>query len=253
MGVGLSVLIGLKAATLFISFVSLRTLGYNLLSVPFLYASLISFLVAIASHPSIDLPLLLGKGSDGKFPIWSLIMFSPYLYFVRAFSALRRFTSGEAPYTKVSEGLYVGGWPYSPDKLPPGNPAIIDCTCELPRKNELPGLAYLCVPTWDTRAPQPAEIETAVNWACRKRAQKVPIFIHCAYGHGRSVAVMCALLVALGLAEDWKSAEKMIKEKRPYIRMNALHRKALEEWSKDRLSPPAMRNGGSRPSSAILT
>lgn len=57
-------------------------------------------------------------------------------------------------------------------------------------------------------------------------------------GHGRSVAVMCALLVALGLAEDWKSAEKIIKEKRPYIRMNALHRKALEEWSKDRLSTP---------------
>ncbi|KAL3646532.1 hypothetical protein CASFOL_011712 [Castilleja foliolosa] len=241
MGLGLSVLIGLKAATLFFFFLSLKTLGYTLLSVSFLYSSLISFLVAIASHPSINLPLLLGKGSDGKFPIWSLILFSPYLYFVRAFSALRRLTSGEAPYTEVADGLYVGGWPYSPEKLPPGSPAIIDCTCELPRKNEHPGLAYLCVPTWDTRAPQPAEIEMAVNWACRKRAQKVPIFIHCAYGHGRSVAVMCALLVVLGLAEDWKSAEKIIKEKRPYIRMNALHRKALEEWSKDRLSPPTKR------------
>lgn len=49
---------------------------------------------------------------------------------------------------------------------------------------------------------------------------------------------MCALLVALGVVEDWKDAERLIKEKRPYIRMNALHRKALEEWSKDRLSPP---------------
>lgn len=49
---------------------------------------------------------------------------------------------------------------------------------------------------------------------------------------------MCALLVALGIAEDWKNAEKLIKQKRPYIRMNALHRKALEEWSKNRLSAP---------------
>lgn len=57
-------------------------------------------------------------------------------------------------------------------------------------------------------------------------------------GHGRSVAVMCALLVALGIADDWKNAEKLIQEKRPYIRMNALHRKALEEWSKDRISFP---------------
>ncbi|KAL4183040.1 hypothetical protein AMTRI_Chr11g96170 [Amborella trichopoda] len=54
--------------------------------------------------------------------------------------------------------------------------------------------------------------------------------------HGRSVAVMCALLVALGVAEDWKIAEMIIKEKRPSIRMNALHRRSLEEWSKSRLS-----------------
>lgn len=48
---------------------------------------------------------------------------------------------------------------------------------------------------------------------------------------------MCALLVALGVVDDWKDAERLIKEKRPYIHMNALHRKALEEWSKHRLSP----------------
>ncbi|PIN14869.1 Phosphoprotein phosphatase [Handroanthus impetiginosus] len=252
MGLGLSFLIGLKATTLFIFFAFLRIFRFTLLPIPFLYASVVSFLVAMASHPAINLPMLLGKGSDGTFPIWSLIMFSPYLYFVRAFSALRRFTSGETPYTEICEGLYVGGWPYSPDKMPPGNPAIIDCTCELPRKKELSGHAYLCIPTWDTRAPQPSEIETAVNWACRKRAQKSPIFIHCAYGHGRSVAVMCALLVALGLAEDWKNAEKMIKEKRPSIRLNAFHRGALEEWSKDRLSPPK-RTGESGLSSVILS
>jgi hypothetical protein len=47
---------------------------------------------------------------------------------------------------------------------------------------------------------------------------------------------MCALLVALGLAEDWKAAEQMIREKRPSISMNTLHRKSLEEWSKHLLS-----------------
>ncbi|KAK3035034.1 hypothetical protein RJ639_033948 [Escallonia herrerae] len=238
MGVGLSVLIGMKATVLFLIFVYLRTLEFTYLSIPFLYASLVSLLVSVAAHPSINLPMLLGKSSDGSFPIWSLIMFSPYLFFVRGFSALRRMKSGEAPYSEIVEGLYVGGWPSSLDKLPPGNPAIIDCTCELPRKVVSSGHAYLCVPTWDTRTPQPAEIESAVRWACRKRAQKSPIFIHCAYGHGRSVAVMCALLVAMGVAEDWKNAEKLIREKRPYIRMNALHRKALDEWSKHRISSP---------------
>lgn len=238
LGFGLSMLIAIKATTLFILFAYVRTLGFTILAIPILYASLVSFLVSIASHPYINLPLLLGKSSDGSFPIWSQIMFSPYLYFVRFFSALRRLTSGEPPYSEICDGLFVGGWPSSLDKLPPGNPAIIDCTCELPRKKEVSGQAYLCVPIWDTRAPQPAEIESAIRWACRKRSQNVPIFVHCAYGHGRSVAVMCALLVALGLAEDWKNAEKMIRERRPYIHMNSLHRNALDEWSKHRLSSP---------------
>lgn len=252
MGLGLSVLIGLKALFLFLLFVNLRSFGFTLLSVPFLYASLVSFLVSIASHPFINLPMLLGKNSDGSFPVWSLIMFSPYLYFVRTFSALRRLCSGEAPYSEVCEGLYVGGWPSSSDKLPPGNPAVVDCTCEFPRRLGVSGDAYLCVPTWDTRAPQPAEIESAVRWACRKRAQERSVFIHCAYGHGRSVAVTCAVLVALGVAEDWKNAERLIKERRPYIRMNSLHRQALEEWSKHRLSSPK-RNQVMDLSSAILS
>lgn len=62
-------------------------------------------------------------------------------------------------------------------------------------------------------------------------------------GHGRSVAVTCAFLVALGVAEDWKNAEKVIREKRPYIRLNALHRRALEEWSRHTTSAPT-KNGG---------
>lgn len=242
-GVGISILVGFQATVLFIFFAYLRTLGFMLLAIPFLYASLVSLLVSLASHPFINLPMLLGKNPDGSFPLWSIIMFSPYLILVRIFSLLRRLISGEEPYSEICEGVYVGGWPYSPDKLPPGDPAIIDCTCEFPRKSEFKGHSYLCVPTWDTRAPQPGEIESAVKWACRKRAQNKPVFIHCAYGHGRSVAVMCALLVALGVVEDWKMAEKFIKEKRPYIQMNALHRKALEEWSRHRLSSPSLQGG----------
>lgn len=245
---GLSKLIGLKAFTLLLVFAYLRNTRLALLSIPILHASLVSFLVSIASHPSINLPLLLGKNSDGSFPLWSIAVFGPYLLFVQCFVKLRRFVSREPPYSEICEGVYVGGWPSS---LPHGDPAIIDCTCELPRNKAMLKNAYLCVPTWDTRAPQPAEIESAVRWALRKRAQKVPVFIHCAFGHGRSVAVVCALLVAIGSAEDWKNAEEMIRGRRPCIRMNALHRKNLEEWSKNRLS--SKRNEEVDVSSVILS
>lgn len=236
MGLGLSVLIAFKAMAWLFLFVLFRRFRFTVLAIPLLYASLISWLVSIASHPLINLPMLLGKKPDGSFPVLSVLLFSPYLYFVRAFSMVRRYISGEEPYSQIAEGLYVGGWPSKPCLLPPGNPAIVDCTSEFPRIKELKGHSYLCIPTWDTRAPDPGQIESAVNWACRKRARNQPVFIHCAYGHGRSVAVMCALLVALDIVEDWKRAEKYIRERRPYIKMNSLQHKALEEWSNSRLS-----------------
>ncbi|KAL9682329.1 hypothetical protein QQ045_014125 [Rhodiola kirilowii] len=184
MGVGLSVLIGLKAAALFILFALFRSFRFTIVALPFLYASLIDMLVAIASHPHINVPLLLGKRPDGSFPLWSKIMFSPLLFFVRIFSSIRRAVSREEPYTEICDGVYVGGWPCTADRMPPGSPAVIDCTAELPRKAEFAGQAYLCIPTWDTRSPQPMEIESAVKWACHKRALNMPVFIHCAYGIG---------------------------------------------------------------------
>ncbi|KAG0487995.1 hypothetical protein HPP92_006806 [Vanilla planifolia] len=234
---GISVLIGLKATALFLTFVTFKNKIMPFLSIPILYASLISYLVALASHPLINLPVILGKSSDGSFPLWSTLLFGPFLFFVRAFVFLRRMKIGEPLFNEISDGLFVGGWPTSLEHLPPGDPAIIDCTCELPRSSALSNNAYLCIPTWDTRAPEPFQIESAVRWACKKRDLKKSVYIHCAYGHGRSVCVMCALLVTLGLAEDWKAAEKMIREKRPSISMNNLHRKSLEEWSKNRITP----------------
>jgi protein-tyrosine phosphatase len=56
-----------------------------------------------------------------------------------------------------------------------------------------------------------------------------------ASGHGRSACVVCAVLVALGIAENWKDAENIIREKRK-IKMNAVHRKTLDDWSKYRAS-----------------
>ena len=42
---------------------------------------------------------------------------------------------------------YIGGWPSSKKWMPPGNPSVVDCTCELPRHHNN---TYLCLPTWDT-------------------------------------------------------------------------------------------------------
>ena len=43
---------------------------------------------------------------------------------------------------------YLGGWPASLAMTPSGNPAVLDCTCELPRMQK--NLPYLNLPVWDT-------------------------------------------------------------------------------------------------------
>jgi hypothetical protein len=182
MGWGISRLIGLKALVLLSAAYFVHGLGMKLLALPLVYACMIALLVSIASHPSIDLPLLLGKTSSGSFPLWSWIMFSPFLLFIHLFMLFRRFVKNEPLYTEIADGVYVGGWPSSVERLPPGEPAVIDCTCELPRSSTVTETSYLCVATWDTRAPQPSQIESAVRWAVRKRSQNKPVYVHCAYG-----------------------------------------------------------------------
>ncbi|KAJ6806886.1 putative uncharacterized protein YnbD [Iris pallida] len=49
----------------------------------------------------------------------------------------------EAAYNENSEGLYIGGWPSSPDRFPPEEPVVIDCICELPRTSVVSKDAYL--------------------------------------------------------------------------------------------------------------
>ncbi|KAJ6901632.1 hypothetical protein NC651_019415 [Populus alba x Populus x berolinensis] len=134
------------------------------------------------------------------------------------------FTSGEEPYNEICEGVYVGGWPYSVDKLPPGNPAIIDCTCEFPRKEEFKGRSYLCLPTWDTRALSLERLNLLSSGLAGKELR------------------MClfSFTVLMAWWKIGKKAELFIRERRPYISMNSVQYKALEEWSKHRLSTPSI-------------
>jgi len=93
-----------------------------------------------------------------------------------------RDTWGESVHDMIVEGLYLGGWPFLLKHLPPGNPSVIDCTCELPRSSFVPKDEYLCLATWDTRAPTPSQIELAARWACEKRSKGKPVYVHCAFG-----------------------------------------------------------------------
>uniref|UniRef100_A0A0E0D598 Uncharacterized protein n=1 Tax=Oryza meridionalis TaxID=40149 RepID=A0A0E0D598_9ORYZ len=179
---GISKVIGIAGTALLVTSVGMWKIGLRIVAVPFLATSTIAYIVAVASHNSINIPWILGKNSKGRFPIWSSVLFGPFLILARVYATVKRHMRKEAVYNMITEGVYLGGWPFMLKHLPPGDPSIIDCTC-----------------------------------------------------HGRSACVVCAVLVALGIAENWKDAENIIRERRK-IKMNAVHRKTLDDWSKYRAS-----------------
>lgn len=60
--------------------------------------------------------------------------------------------AGAGDPTPVRACRYLGGWPARGDLLPPGHPAVVDVTCELPRRHKQP---YHNVAVWDTHGAPP--------------------------------------------------------------------------------------------------
>jgi protein-tyrosine phosphatase len=42
------------------------------------------------------------------------------------------------------------------------------------------------------------EIDRGVKWALEQHVAGQPVLVHCAHGHGRSLVLMCAILVVNG-------------------------------------------------------
>jgi protein-tyrosine phosphatase len=148
-----------------------------------LHASLVGFVITICTLPFVNWTRVLGKLDTGLIPGTSYFIFWPYFLALHTHIAVKRYFNTEPRFSEVRDGLFVGAWPSRPSDIPAGRlPAVLDCTCELPRMSCSMQSPYLCVQAWDSCAPTPGDIELAVRWAMQKRAEGVPVFIHCANG-----------------------------------------------------------------------
>lgn len=124
--------------------------------------------------------------------------------------------------TEVAPGLWVGGWPRRRSE----NEAQLDCTAELPRRGR--AAHYACVPMLDGLAVPQHALREAVGLARGWRAEGKQTLVHCAYGHGRSVAVACAVLVLDGDAASVHDALRMVQVTRPGARLDRHQLLAVE-------------------------
>jgi protein-tyrosine phosphatase len=180
-------------------------------------------------------PRALGKRADGTIAWWGWVAWWPLFAYMRLLHELARTLTDEPVGNEVAPGVWVGRRPRS-HELPPGIAIVVDLCADLP---EAPGVAsgrvYLSIPTLDATSPTPDEIARAVDTML---AAGGPVFVHCAFGHGRSATVAAALLIRRGEA-TLEDVERTMRAHRPRIGLNDHQRRALAEAVKLGRTPPA--------------
>ena len=132
-----------------------------------------------------------------------------------------RKTSSEAPFAELATGIFIGRR-LLPTEYPPIT-TLVDLTAEF--DEHVPnGVSLLALPILDGA---PAEPSTLREMAKKIEASAMPIYIHCAQGHGRTSMVAAAVLLELRVAPNVPSALSMISKVRPGAKPNKAQRLAL--------------------------
>eukprot|EP00009_Paramoeba_aestuarina_P007960 CAMPEP_0201518934 /NCGR_PEP_ID=MMETSP0161_2-20130828/9645_1 /ASSEMBLY_ACC=CAM_ASM_000251 /TAXON_ID=180227 /ORGANISM="Neoparamoeba aestuarina, Strain SoJaBio B1-5/56/2" /LENGTH=196 /DNA_ID=CAMNT_0047916849 /DNA_START=235 /DNA_END=825 /DNA_ORIENTATION=+ len=175
---------------------------------------------------------VLGKNEKG-IPLWSWAFFWPWLVPVNLFwhiSCAVQNSKGENISDEVFKNIYVGRKPRSSKDIPPNTKLIIDLTAEFPAHPSILHSSqweYVCCPSFDTMVPSyPQAVEA--TWRRMVKEEGV-IYVHCAFGHGRSAAFAAAWMILKGHAKDPKEAEAMMKKGRPSVHLNGVQQAFLKK------------------------
>lgn len=146
--------------------------------------------------------------------------------FVGAFLT-SHFLEGEAPnYSKIEEGLYLGGYVKAP---PPEVQAVINlCELEDPYRVE----AHRWTPIRDAEPTPTLEwLREQVQFIEDQRSASRTVFVHCRNGVSRSGMVTTAYLMR---RERWTrdQALQFLRTRRPEIRPNPAFMQLLLEWER---------------------
>jgi len=167
-------------------------------------------------------PWVLGKQPDGTLAWYTALLLMPYFGAAEFAWYLVRVLGGEAPWHEVSRGLYLGRrvqhW-----EVPARIGLVLDMTAEFVEPVELrTGRYYVCVPTFDASAPEPAALAAAIREIAGYQGN---IYVHCAAGHGRSAMAMAVLMVARGVADDLDGAIAMMCAARTRVKLRTTQRR----------------------------
>ena len=164
--------------------------------------------------------------------VWgNVLLLFPYLGVTWLLWHVQRRLSKEPPHHEIAPNLYLGRR-CSNKKLPQGVGLIVDLTAEFTERREVrTGRDYLCVPMLDASVSSVAAFDGLIKTIAEAASKQMPVYIHCAKGHGRSAVVMVAALMASQNAVTLDEAEQKVRQARRGIKINAVQRHLLEQWA----------------------
>lgn len=142
---------------------------------------------------------------------------------------------GDGP-DEVIPGVWVGPRPLPGEieaLVAQGVTSVLDLTSELPTLAAMDRAPWsrLALPTLDRTSPPDAQLDEAARWIVARRAEGRGVYIHCAFGRGRSGVLACVALLALGVTRDPDDALARVTARRRWIRLRAGQRAAVARFA----------------------
>jgi protein-tyrosine phosphatase len=171
-------------------------------------------------------PSVFAKRADGSLPRRRTLLLAPYLVYLWSVWRLVRLVKREPATDALLPDVWIGRRLLSAE-LPDHIERIIDLTCEFPATRfGRVNCRYKNLPLLDASAPA---VEDLLGLLGHIQAERGPLLIHCAEGHGRTGLVSAALLLNRGLAETPEDAIARVQAVRPLVRLNSAQRRCLEQ------------------------
>ncbi|SEH66836.1 Diacylglycerol kinase family enzyme [Rheinheimera pacifica] len=208
---------------------------YLLLQLVLAWAAL-SFLV-VSSAYWLNTATVFRKRVNGSLPWYSRWLFIPFLFSANLYNLQARRRDKVAPMQRVSGGLYLGARLTAADMAQLRDEqitAVLDVTAEFAALDELSqsdDISYLNIPVLDHASPSHTQLQQAVNWLQRQRADGRKVLVHCALGRGRSVLVLAAYLLSRHNSRSAEKAVALIRQVRQTARLNKHQLAALRQFT----------------------
>lgn len=215
------------------------TVDLRWVSVALLWPAL-SLLTVVLLYAGASLGINTGPWMKAERAAWLQPVLWPYKSVALALTVLMRWVRGPstAP-TEVVDGLWLGMRPFENEaRSLEANSVhcIVDLCAELGPIDRLRRAPFvrLEVPTMDRCPPSDEDIDRAVQWIAERRAQGQRVYVHCAFGRGRSAMLCAAALLRLGAAKDTHEAMAILRKARPSVSVKGDQRRALDAWASKR-------------------